>query len=405
MRPGTACASAPRHTSATRWLTSTLPAPTAAGGAAFDERAGRRDHGDRAQRAAVGRERRIGRRPHRERDRADGHRLDRVDVARPLGIGAGEVERDLVARDGDRDGDRRRRPAGRGADRSCRARPRSATCRRAARAAPPGRAARRSRAPRRTARRRARPVGPRPTALAPTWASRSPAPLVGRARVGQQRAPAPRRSAASAGCAGPPRRSRWRRPASSRARCRPHRRGGPGSRPTRPAAVRRRPTKHGATTVTSLRWVPPANGSLRTTCSPGPRRSASGAPARAVDRRPDRRRHRSEVHRDVLGLGEQLAVGGEERRRAVGPLLDVRAERGPPQHRAHLVGHAGQARDQDLQRRRIEAHRPAPGAAPARRPRRARPASPRAPRRCSRARRRPPGRSAGARSTGAGRRA
>ena len=30
------------------------------------------------------------------------------------------------------------------------------------------------------------------------------------------------------------------------------------------------------------------------------------------------------------------------RRRAVGPLLDVRAERGPPQHRAHLLGHAGQ---------------------------------------------------------------
>src|SRR6187455_1932389 len=32
--PGAAWASAPRHTSATRWLTSTLPAPTAAGNSA-----------------------------------------------------------------------------------------------------------------------------------------------------------------------------------------------------------------------------------------------------------------------------------------------------------------------------------------------------------------------------------
>ena len=34
-RPGSAWASAPKQTSATRWLTSTLPAPTAAGGRAF----------------------------------------------------------------------------------------------------------------------------------------------------------------------------------------------------------------------------------------------------------------------------------------------------------------------------------------------------------------------------------
>ena len=38
-RSGTACASAPRHTSATRWLTSTLPAPTATGGTRGDDRA------------------------------------------------------------------------------------------------------------------------------------------------------------------------------------------------------------------------------------------------------------------------------------------------------------------------------------------------------------------------------
>ena len=32
------------------------------------------------------------------------------------------------------------------------------------------------------------------------------------------------------------------------------------------------------------------------------------------DRRRHRRGHRPEVHRDVLGLGQQLAVGGEQRR-------------------------------------------------------------------------------------------
>ena len=56
----------------------------------------------------------------------------------------------------------------------------------------------------------------------------------------------------------------------------------------------------------------------------------------------------------MLGLHEQLAVGGEQRGRAVGSLLDVRAERGTAQHRTHLVGHAGEAGDEDLERRRIE---------------------------------------------------
>ena len=44
---------------------------------------------------------------------------------------------------------------------------------------------------------------------------------------------------------------------------------------------------------------------------------------------------------------------GEQRRRAVGALLDVRAERSAAQHRAHLVGDAGQPRDEDLQPRRV----------------------------------------------------
>ena len=111
-----------------------------------------------------------------------------------------------------------------------------------------------------------------------------------------------------------------------------------------------------------------------------------------------RRRHRAEVHRDVLGLHEQLAVGGEQGGRAVGPLLDVGAERGPPQHRAHLLGHAGEPGDRgpgatagSSAHAHVRARRTSAPAAPGLGP----PAR-RAPRSCSRARRprpaRPPAR-------------
>ena len=147
----------------------------------------------------------------------------------------------------------------------------------------------------------------------------------------------------------------------------------------------------------SLRWVPPANGSLRIDLLAG-----RDAAAERVDRGAHRRRHRAEVHGDVLGLHEQLAVGGEQRGRAVGPLLDVRAERGAAQHRAHLLGDAGRAA------------RSGPAAPPGRAltapipPRSTQRAggaglgraSRRAPRSCSRARRRPPGPIAPARSDG-----
>ena len=54
-RSGAACASAPRHTSATRWLTSTLPAPTATGGRAATIDARRRDtRTDAARRRSPG---------------------------------------------------------------------------------------------------------------------------------------------------------------------------------------------------------------------------------------------------------------------------------------------------------------------------------------------------------------
>ena len=80
--------------------------------------------------------------------------------------------------------------------------------------------------------------------------------------------------------------------------------------------------------------------------------------AEGVDGGAHRCRHRAEVHGDVLGLHEQLAVGGEEGGRAVGPLLDVGREGGAPQDGAHLLGHAGELGDQDLERRRI--HDPPP---------------------------------------------
>ena len=53
--------------------------------------------------------------------------------------------------------------------------------------------------------------------------------------------------------------------------------------------------------------------------------------------RRDGLRHRAQVNRDVLGLRDHSAVGREERRRAVSPLLDVGGERGADEHGAHLL--------------------------------------------------------------------
>ena len=53
----------------------------------------------------------------------------------------------------------------------------------------------------------------------------------------------------------------------------------------------------------------------------------------------NRRGHRPEVDRDVLGLGEHFAGGVERRGRAIGPLFDVGRRSRPPQHEAHLVGY------------------------------------------------------------------
>ena len=188
-----------------------------------------------------------------------------------------------------------------------------------------------------------------PTTLAPTWASRSPARSTGVRLLARRMARTPassthgrdaqallldldgvgrhraRRGAADVGVVGPV--------------------GGPARRGGRRGGT-------GVTRVMSLRWVPPAKGSLTMTWCAGAR------VADAVDGGPHRRRHRAEVDRDVLGLHEQVAVGGEQRGRAVGPLLDVGAEGGAAQDGAHLVGDAGEAGQEDGQAGRAEGRAP-----------------------------------------------
>ena len=75
-----------------------------------------------------------------------------------------------------------------------------------------------------------------------------------------------------------------------------------------------------------------------------------------VDRGTHRGRHGAEVNRDVLGLREQFTIGREDRGGAIGAFLDVGAVRGAAQDRAHLVGDATQASDEDGKRRSVESH-------------------------------------------------
>ena len=107
-RSGTASASARRHTSAMRWLTSTLPAPTAAGKrAATNVPSGAITETGRIVPALAGS---VGSRraPQGERHAGDGHRLHRVHVAGRLRIRPGEVEHQPTARGLDPAADHRR---------------------------------------------------------------------------------------------------------------------------------------------------------------------------------------------------------------------------------------------------------------------------------------------------------
>ena len=146
-------------------------------------------------------------------------------------------------------------------------------------------------------------------------------PLLRVPHVGEQDGDAPRPSAGRAGRRGLPGRGRSSRRAGSPARPRPRPRSARGRRRSR-RSVRE-------TSVTSGRCVPPVKGSLTTKTSPelGP----------ALAHRRDGLRHRAEVDGDVLGLRDHSAVGGEERGRAVAPLLDVGGEGGADEHGAHLL--------------------------------------------------------------------
>jgi hypothetical protein len=92
------------HTSAARWLTSTLPAPTATGSVALTiVPGGAITVTGRSAPPLLGM---VGSSTDRKANAtADGHRFDRVDVAVPLRRGAREVELDVGALDGDRDHD------------------------------------------------------------------------------------------------------------------------------------------------------------------------------------------------------------------------------------------------------------------------------------------------------------
>ena len=290
MRSGTTWARAPKQTSATRWDTSTLPAPTAAGGRASTTVPGRATTctGRRAPPLAG----RVGSTAERRANATD----DTVTAAGAFtlpGCWGSEPDRSTVTPSpsmvsttrmatgrccaGSGPNESRRsskdhRPSGRAA-RAARMRrsPQASTSstRRAAAAGPPR--------PATTSASRAAP-----RTLAPTWASRSPARSVGVRllasstartsgvrRTGGSRRPSSNTSTAPAGIepgADPPTSAWWARLATH---------------PTRAPS-----TWHGATTVMSLRWVPPANGSLTIHCWPGttsPPASSTAASTAATD--------------------------------------------------------------------------------------------------------------------------
>ena len=85
-------------------------------------------------------------------------------------------------------------------------------------------------------------------------------------------------------------------------------------------------------------------------------RSQPHAAREPIDHGTHRRGHRAQVHGDVLRLHELLPCCVEQGGRAVGPLLDVRAERGTPKDRTHLVRNALETPDQHRQAGGVEGH-------------------------------------------------
>ena len=200
-------------------------------------------------------------------------------------------------------------------------------------------AARRSRGSRRATARsverrgRARRTGRAPSSVGAALRVEIAAPLLRRARRGDDPVDDLRRRTASAGAAGPPRRWSARRAASTRARCRRRRRGARGSRPTRRARRRR---THRRTSVRSLRWVPPANGSLSTSSARAPRWRSPPRPRRASSRgargcaRPGRGARPHAVNSAAEQSARSLMLGLNAARRSTAPISSaIDASRDP----------------------------------------------------------------------------
>ena len=73
-----------------------------------------------------------------------------------------------------------------------------------------------------------------------------------------------------------------------------------------------------------------------------------------ADHRLDRLAHRAEVHRHVRRVGDQVALGVEQRAREVEPLLDVDGVGGVLQPHAHLLGDRHEEVVEHLQHHRVD---------------------------------------------------
>lgn len=76
-------------------------------------------------------------------------------------------------------------------------------------------------------------------------------------------------------------------------------------------------------------------------------------PAAASEHLLDGLPHRAQMHRNVRGIGDQIAVGVEEGAGEVEPLLDVDGVRGVLQADAHLLGDGHEEAVEDLQHHRV----------------------------------------------------
>jgi hypothetical protein len=78
------------------------------------------------------------------------------------------------------------------------------------------------------------------------------------------------------------------------------------------------------------------------------------APGVLADHGLDRLAHRAQVHRHVRRVGDEVALGVEQRAREVQPLLDVHRVRRVLQLQPHLLGDVHEQVVEDLQHHRVD---------------------------------------------------